>query len=66
MRTPTGQYRIDFYDKYGQRLADKSKNCETLTESMRQAMDKKKLYKDIIHSYTISRVIYNSLDKEEA
>jgi hypothetical protein len=60
MRTITGEYRIDFFDKYGKRCVGLSMTAFTL----RQANDaaKVRLMELPDASYTIMRCVFNSLD----
>lgn len=62
MRTPTGDYRIDFHDKYGERISGVSQNAKCFTHAQTLA----KAYQaenEVAASYTIMRCIYNSLDQ---
>jgi len=64
MRTPTGDYRIDYHDKYGERIPGASENAKCFT----QAQSLAKAYQaenEIAASYMIMRCIYNSLDKSQ-
>jgi hypothetical protein len=61
MRTKTGDYRIDFFDKYGERMAD----AETATNLGAAHAVASVKAPDEANSYTIFRCIYNSLDDAE-
>jgi len=63
MRAKTGEYKIHFYDRYGQRL----KALETVEHSLLssiEAGDQIKDREDEVSSYSVDRVIFNSLDQE--
>lgn len=64
MRVPTGSYRIDFFNKYGERLAGESLIGDSLTQSHVIAKDMLPMLDGNPASYTIQRCVYNSLDKE--
>jgi len=63
MRAKTGDYKIHFYDRYGQRL----KALEAVENSLLSSMEAGDQIKDReaeVNSYSIDRVIFNSLDQE--
>ncbi len=60
MRTKTGEYRIDFFNQYGERISG-SKTAENLGATHAIASVKAP---EKAKSYTIFRCIFNSLDDE--
>jgi hypothetical protein len=61
MRTPTGDYRIDHFNKYGERIDGASAQASSLMESHQKAADLKPAD---AHSYTVMRCVFNSLDSK--
>ena len=62
MRTPTGEYRVDFFDKYGKRIPGVSLVAVTLRQSHDAARDRLLVPRMYEHSYSITRTVFNSLD----
>lgn len=62
MRTPTGEYRIDYFNKYGKHLPQFTQIAGSLTAAHKVALDNMPL--DAAR-YTIMRCLFNLLDKEE-
>jgi lysozyme family protein len=60
MRTPTGEYRIDFFNKYGERLTGVAEPATSFTQAM--TIGKEALTGDKA-SFTVMRCVHNSLDK---
>ncbi len=63
MRTPTGEYRVDFFDKYGKRIVGTSLIAHSFKQSSEFAEDRLLVPCMYEHSYTISRCVFNSLDE---
>lgn len=61
MRIDTGEYRIDYFDKYGGRLKTEEQKAESLTYGISMG-ERKMEASDTIVSFTIVRQVYNSLD----
>jgi hypothetical protein len=61
MRTPTGQYRIDYHNKYGERLNGTGKLAQSIVASHRVAEAN---WPDEADSYTVHLCVFNSLDKK--
>jgi hypothetical protein len=64
MRVPTGQYRIDFFNQYGERLRGESLIGDSLMQSHQIANDMMPMLDGNLSSYTIMRCVFNSLDKD--
>jgi hypothetical protein len=64
MRTPTGKYRIDFFNKYGERIVGESMIADSLTTSHEIARASLPLPDVEATSYTIQRCVFNSLDRD--
>lgn len=63
MRTPVGDYRIDFYNRYGERMAGCSLLAGSITSAHEAAKESGELDQDSEGvSYTIIRCLFNSLD----
>ncbi len=62
MKVITGQYVVDFYDKYGNKI----KNHKTVKDNFIEALTygQQTLSKEI-KSFTIDRRIINSIDSDE-
>ncbi len=61
MRTPTGEYRVDFFNKYGERIrgaelqASAYKDAHFCAQAQLEQVE-------TVHSYTVMRTLFNSLD----
>lgn len=64
MRVPTGQYRIDFFNLYGERLRGESLIGESLMQSHQIANDMLPMLDGKPTSFTIMRCLFNSLDPD--
>ena len=62
MRTVTGEYRIDFFDKYGKRCVGLSLQARTLGQATEAAKGRLLDEEFSEASYTIMRCVFNSLD----
>jgi hypothetical protein len=62
MRTPVGDYRIDFYNRYGERLPGRSLLAKSLIAAHETAQTSGELVTGDSVSYTINRCLFNSLD----
>lgn len=60
MRTPTGDYRIDYFNKYGERLHGDARQASSLMQAHMIAVNSKP---NGAESYTVMRCVFNSLDK---
>jgi len=63
MRTPTGQYRIDYFNTYGERISGTAEQAFSLMQSHEKAADTLQLPGMKGASYTVMRCLFNSLDK---
>jgi hypothetical protein len=63
MRVETGEYRIDFYDRYGGRLKDLGTKGTSLTQSVTEG-EATVESQEAAESFTVMRMIHNSLDKK--
>jgi len=61
MRTPTGEYRIDYFNKYGERIQGWSKLASSLSMAHRAAAESAPAEST---SYTLHRCVFNSLDQD--
>jgi len=66
MRTPVGDYRIDFYNRYGERLAGHSVLARSLMSALESAKENMESESGEAVSYTIARCLFNSLDHDSA
>jgi len=65
MRTPVGDYRIDFYNRYGERMVGHSVLAGSLTSSHEVSKESGELDLDSEGvSYTVMRCLFNSLDPD--
>jgi len=64
MRVPTGQYRIDFFNRYGERLRGESLIGDSLMQAQRIGSDMLPMLDGNPTSYTIMRCLFNSLDPD--
>lgn len=64
MRVPTGQYRIDFFNKFGERLRGESLIGDSIMHSHKIAKGSMPLLEGKPYSYTVMRCVFNSLDKD--
>ncbi|MGZ8164098.1 MAG: hypothetical protein ACXW04_01160 [Methylobacter sp.] len=64
MRTPTGDYRIDFFNKYGEQIRGESMIAPSLVRSHAMAIDNLQCPGMLAASYTVMRCVFNSLDKD--
>lgn len=62
MRINTGEYRIDFFDRYGGKLRDLEQSARCVTEAIEQG-DKAIAANAEVASFIITRQIFNSLDR---
>jgi hypothetical protein len=63
MRTPTGDYRIDYFNKCGERIAGISIIEKCLTSAIEVAQDPWPIPTYGAASFTVMRCVLNSLDK---
>lgn len=63
MRTPTGDYRIDYFNKYGERIQGGSVLATSFMESHQKAQDCRPVG---AHSYAVMRCLFNSLDSKDS
>lgn len=63
MRTPTGGYRVDFFNKYGERIQGMELQASAMEDALFCAEAQLKR-DDTVCSYTVMRCIYNSLDED--
>lgn len=61
-RVNTGDYRIDFYDRYGGRLKLLETQSRSFTESQAKGYHVLKENEEA-HSFTVVRQVFNSLDE---
>lgn len=62
MRTPTGEYRVDFFNKYGERIQGMELQAGALKDAHFCAEAQLKRA-DTVCSYTVMRCLFNSLDE---
>jgi len=65
MRTPTGDYRIDYFNKFGERVPGISIIESSLTAAKETAVNPWPLPVHEAYSYTIMRCVFNSLDCDD-
>ena len=66
MRTPVGDYRVDFYNRYGEMLTGHSVLAGSLMSAHETAKENMESETGEAVSYTITRCLFNSLNSDSA